>query len=120
MPLEITGQRTHNFTFTEFLEARAFLAKLAGIVMAEMQGYGGKKSWDELPNPHDPVLYLLKRSDYGWLMTPTEAFFCGHRMLQLFEEHEDSHPLRSRLLLLADDLFHSGVLSENVFFLKAL
>lgn len=120
MPLEVIGQSTQTFTFAEYLEVRKLLARQAGIALCEMQGYGGTTPWEQIANPDDPIVFLLKRPDHGCLMPPTEAFFCGHRIQALLEGVAPAHPLKARIHFLAEDMALTGALSENVFFLKAL
>jgi hypothetical protein len=92
-------------SYSGFHRFRQRVAKQAGIVLDEMEGFGnrdegtpGTKKWQE----GDPIVHLLNHSDCDGILTPQQCRECAPRLRELIKDWDiqNDYDARSALSLI--------------------
>lgn len=122
------GNTGVSMTCTGFYEFRKALAKEIGIDLDEMDGFGitfqggqivqieDLKSWEQIPDPGDPLVTLLNHSDVDGELGVAESIFCGERLEEIAGAWPDDHLWKQTALVLGEKLVEAGTIGERSIF----
>ena len=115
-------------TCTGFYQFRKALAKEIGVDLDEMDGFGvafkgdqivqieNLKSWEQIPDPADPLVALLNHSDIDGELGVAESLFCGKRLVEIANAWPDSNIWKGKALVLGEKLIEAGTIGERTVF----
>ncbi|MEV5808045.1 hypothetical protein [Streptomyces parvulus] len=83
-----------SWSYTGFNMFREWLAQAEGFVLAEMNGFGGGRTWSSVSTTLAP---LLDHSDDNGFLTLAQCAAMLPRLEAIIEQqHEDGHPVYER------------------------
>lgn len=78
-----TSHNAWNGPYSSFNRFREKLAKMIGIDLNQMEGFGGSNSWDKV---NDGLVPLLNHSDCDGHLTPEESKMIADRLDELMPQ----------------------------------
>ena len=101
------------WSYSSFNRFRERLAQTAGFNLREMQGFDGRKSWD---NIKDPIKGLLNHSDCDGALTETQCKAIIPRLKELITFWDEEDYDKRKALRLIDGIEEAMKKNEEFYF----